>query len=155
MVYDMMGDVTAIPFNGNSIRPLNGPSGELGSGLEASNVQSNLGLVRITDFLRILEGQRIWLTAGDHTVRYYIQTTYPVISLNNLVLMCEYIGNNGALVKKTSSNAIYQRSSNTDWSQYIEVNFTATLDGWANFNMDLFQYESGGLVYIWPIPYIY
>ena len=158
-IFDNFGDIIKTACDGTGDAPSVDPDGGNGYCVEASNIQSNCGLADASgskqfSALRIIDGQRIWLTAAAHTVTYKVQTTYAGISAGNLKLTCQYIGTSGVLTETSSAPAISQRSSKTDWSQTISVTFTPSYEGWATFSIDLMEYEAGNEVYVWPTPAI-
>jgi hypothetical protein len=153
LIADVRGDIIKTLCDGTGDAPSVDPDGNSDTYcLEASNIQSNIGVYYDFDGLQIIEEQRIWLDAGPHTVTYKLQTTYAGITAGNLKLTCWYIGTDGVLTEVTNAPAIAQRADDTDWSQELKVTFTQSVEGWATFSIDLMEYESGNEVYVWPTP---
>lgn len=150
-IIDIFGDVIRTACDGAGDAPSVDPDGGNGYCIEASNVQSNCNQI---NELRMIQGQRIWLTAAAHTVTYKLQTTYAGITAGNLKLTCNYIGPSGVITETHDDPAIDQRDDDTDWSQVLAVTFTPSADGWATFSIDLMEYEAGNEVYVWPTPTI-
>jgi hypothetical protein len=150
-IQDNAGDIIKTACDGTGDAPSVDPDSGSGYCLEASNIQSTCGSI---NKLLIFDKHRIWFTSGSYTVTYKVQTTYAGITAGNLQLTCRYIGTSGAIVETTNAPAISQRSNDADWSQTLAVTFTTTADGWADFKVELMEYESGNEVYVWPTPVI-
>jgi hypothetical protein len=156
-IYEMFGDIVKTACDGTGDAPSVDPDAGNGYCLEVSNVQSNLGLPAGAihpNKLPIFTNHRIWMTAAAHTVTYKVQTTYAGITAGNLVLTARYITTGGALTEITNAPAVAQRSDDTDWTQTLAVTFTPARAGWVDFKMELMEYESGNVVYVWPTPVI-
>ena len=150
-IHDNAGDIIKTACNGTGDAPSVDPDSGNGYCIEASNIQSNCGSM---NKLVIFSKHRIWLTAATYTVTYKVQTTYSGITAGNLKLTCNYIGTAGAIIETTNAPTINVRSNDADWSQTLAVTFTTTADGWADFKMELMEYQSGDAVYVWPTPVI-
>jgi len=150
-IHDNAGDIIKTACDGTGDAPSVDPDAGNGYCIEASNIQSNCGAI---NKLVIFDKHRIWFAAGTYTVTYKVQTTYAAITAGNLKLSCRYIGTAGAIIETTNAPAIAQRSDDTDWTQTLAVTFTSTAAGWADFKVELMEYESGNEVYIWPTPAI-
>ena len=150
-IFDNFGNIVKTACDGTGDTPSVDPDGNSGYCIEASNIQSNCNSVNP---LVILEEQKIWLTAAEHTVTYKLQTTYAGITAGNLTLSVQYLDTGGAIATVTHAPAITQRSANTDWTQTLTVTFTSAIEGWARVRIVLTEYELDNEVYIWPIPVI-
>ena len=71
-----------------------------------------------------------------------------------MLLTCEYLTTGGVPAVVTDNSAITTRSSDTDWTQIMDVTFTSAVAGWVDLKMELLKYESGNEVYVWPTPVI-
>jgi hypothetical protein len=150
-IHDNAGDIIKTACDGTGDAPSVDPDGGNGNCIEASNIQSNCGSI---NKLVIFDQHRIWLAAATYTVTYKVQTTYAGITAGNLKLTCNYIGAAGAIIETTNAPAINVRGDDTDWTQTLAVTFTTSTAGWADFKMELMEYESGNEVYVWPTPVI-
>ena len=92
------------------------------------------------------------MTAGAHTVTYKAQTTYAALAAAGFVLTARYLNGSGVLVETSAQQAIITRASAADWTQAIAVTFTVGTAGWVDLRLELIQYESGKVVYVWPTP---
>ncbi len=150
-VYSNGTTILRLACDGTGDAPSQDPDGGNGDCIAATSVYASCSsLLPAT----MLKGMRIWLSAAEHTVTFKVQTTYAGISAGNLKLTCNYIGADGVITETTDAPAISQRSNAADWSQTLAVTFTQTMEGWATFDVDLMEYESGNEVYIWPAPVI-
>jgi len=154
-VFDNFGDVKRTAINSGGDAPTQNPSGTTtGDVIEALNIQSNCGALDIYDALPIMEDYRVWVTSGEKTVTFKVNTTYDGITAGNLKLTGYYTGVDGAMTEITAAPAISQRSSAIDWTQELSVTFTPSADGWVSFKIELMEYEANNEVYIWPVPTI-
>jgi len=154
-IYDMFGDIIKTACDGTGDAPSEDPDGGHDYCLEASNLQSNLGIPAGSIYpnkLAILEKNkhRIWFDATPHTITYKVQTTFAGISAGNLILTCTYLNATGAEVETTNAPAISQRSDDADWTQELAVTFTPGRACWCDFRIDLQEYEAGNEVYLYP-----
>ena len=150
-IFDNFGNITKTTCDGTGDAPSVDPDGGNGYCIAAESIQSNCNSVNP---LVVLEEQKIWLTAAEHTVTYNVQTTYAGITAGNLTLSVQYLDTGGAITTATHAPAISQRSDDTDWTQTLTVTFTSAVEGWARVKIVLTEYESGNEVYVWPIPVI-
>ena len=150
-IFDNFGNIVKTACDGTGDAPSVDPDGGGGYCISAESIQSNCNSINP---LVVLEEQKIWLTAAEHTVTYKLQTTYAGITAGNLTLSVQYLDINGAITTATNAPAISQRSANTDWTQTLAVTFTPAIEGWARVKIVLTEYESGNEVYVWPIPVI-
>jgi hypothetical protein len=152
-VHDAFGDIVKTACDGTGDAPSVDPDSGNGYCVEASNIQSNLSALNP---LVIIPSHRIWMTAEEHTVTYKVQTTYAGITAGNLKLWCSYISTASPVARTITSNApaISQRSGDTDWTQTLAVTFTPAAAGWVDFSIELYEYEAGNEVYVWPTPTI-
>ena len=150
-VFDNFGNIVKTACDGTGDAPSIDPNGGSGYCVSAESIQSNCNSVNP---LVVLEEQKIWLTAAEHTVTYKAQTTYAGITAGNLTLSVQYLDTGGAVTTATNAPAISQRSADTDWTQTLTVTFTSAVEGWARVRIVLTEYESGNEVYVWPIPVI-
>jgi len=149
-IYDCFGDIVSTACDGIGDAPSVDPDGGNGLCLEVFT-QS---LCSTTNRLLIFDKHRIWLAAGAHTITYKHQSTYSSIAIGDMLLTCEYLDTGGVPAVVTDNSAITTRSSDTDWTQVMDVSFTSAVDGWVTLKMELLKYESGNEVYIWPTPVI-
>jgi hypothetical protein len=149
----VFGDIIKTACDGTGDAPSVDPDAGNGYCVEASNIQSNLSAIAP---LVIIPSHRIWMTAEAHTVTYKVQTTYAGITAGNLKLWCSYISTASPVARTITSNApaISQRSDDTDWTQTLAVTFTPAAAGWVDFSIELYEYEAGNEVYVWPTPTI-
>ena len=150
-IFGNFGNIVKTACTGAGDAPSTDPDGGSGDCIEASNIQSNCNSINP---LVILEEQKIWLTAGEHTITYKVNTTYAGITAGNLVLSVGYLDTGGIVTTTTNAPAISQRGSASDWTQELSVTFTSAVAGWARAKITLMEYESGNKVYVWPIPTI-
>jgi len=152
-ILDQYGDIIKTACDGTGDAPSADPDSGNGYCIEASNIQDIFGVAgKLVLFQRTKH--RMWLTADTYTVTYKIQTTYAGIAEGGLTLRGWYIGTDGAITETTDNSAISQRSGDTDWTQTLAVTFTTSAAGWASFQLELTEYESGNEVYVWPTPAI-
>jgi hypothetical protein len=149
-IYDNFGTLTMTACDGTGDAPSQDPDGGSDYCIGAWEIQSKCSR---GNKLVVMEEQRIWLAAGPHTIKYKVNTTYAGIAAGNLMLITSYITANGLSYKYTAP-AISQRSSASDWTQELSVTFTSSADGWVNNIIELYEYQSGCEVYIWPEPVI-
>jgi len=154
-IVDNMGDIVKTACDGTGDAPSVDPDGGHGDCIEASNIQSNIGNTWGSKLV-IFDKHRIWLAAGTHTITYKLQTTYAGLSAGNLKLIVNYINGASPLARTEAANAsaITQRSDNSDWSQTLSVTFTSALAGWVDCAMELYKYEAGNEIYVWPTPVV-
>ena len=150
-IFDNFGNIVKTACDGTGDAPSIDPDGSNGYCISAESIQSNCNSANP---LVVLEEQKIWLTAAEHTVTYKLQTTYAGITAGNLTLSVQYLDTGGVITTATNAPAISQRSANTDWTQTLAVTFTPAIEGWARVKIVLTEYESGNEVYVWPIPVI-
>ena len=150
-IFDNFGNIVKTACDGTGDTPSVDPDGSSGYCISAENIQSNCNSINP---LVILEEQKIWLTATEHTVTYKLQTTYAGITAGNLTLSVQYLDTGGAVTTATHAPAILQRSADTDWTQTLTVTFTSAVEGWIRVRIVLTEYELGNEVYVWPIPAI-
>lgn len=151
-ILDAWGDIVKTACTGVGDAPSQDPDGGSGFCVEASNIQS--GCTSWRNKLRIIEKQKIWLSAGARTLTYKVQTTYAGISAGGLKITAKYIDSTGKITSTDSAPAISQRASASDWTQELELSFTTGQEGWAEVCIDLMEYEAGNEVYIWPMPVV-
>ena len=151
VIFDNFGNLYKRACDGTGDTPSIDPVGGNGYCLSAESIQSNCNMINP---LTIMEEQRIWLSAAEHTITYKLQTTYAGITAGNLKLTVQYVGTDGTIVTTTNAPAITQRSDDADWTQTLSVTITPSVAGWVRCKIDLMEYESGNEVYVWPIPII-
>jgi hypothetical protein len=152
-IFDAFGDILKTACDGTGDAPSVDPNGGAGNCIEASNIQSNISSY---NKLVIFDKHRIWLAAGLHTITYKVQTTYAGITAGNLKLSVSYISTASPVARTVGTNApaINQRADATDWTQTLAVTFTSAADGWVDCSLELYEYEAGNEVYVWPTPVI-
>jgi hypothetical protein len=157
-IYDNFGDIIKTACDGTGAAPSADPNGGHDYCIEASNLQTNLGIPAGSIYPNILaiiasNEHRIWLTAASHTITYKVQTNFAAgITAGNLILYCRYLDSTGTLVDVSNAPTIAVRGTAADWTQVLTVTIIPGRAGWADFRIDLQQYESGKVVYVWPNP---
>lgn len=150
-VEDMFGNVIKVQCGSGSPVPATDPDGGTGHCLEASTIQSNCGPLNP---LPVVDGFRIWLAAGSHTIRFKTQNTFSGgLAAGDVVLTAEYLTSGNVPAIATSNTTAMTTA--TDWSQGIEVSFTSTVDGWVTLNLWLQKYDATvPELYVWPVPVV-
>lgn len=152
-IYDSQGEITKVTCDGTGNWPSIDPDAGNGYCIEASNLQSNLS--PILGRLVILDDLRLWMTSGAKTVKFYLQSTFSAqLAAADIILRTFYRGTNDVITEVVSTSTVDPRSDDADWSQYLEVSFTQSVEGWVTFSVELTKYESGKLIYLWPVPAI-
>jgi len=149
-IYDCFGDIVSTLCDGTGDAPSVDPDGGNGLCLEVYTQT----LCSTVNRLIIFDKQRVWLAAGTHTITYKLQSTYATLATGDMLLTCEYLTTGGVPAVVTDNSAITTRSSDTDWTQIMDVTFTSAVAGWVDLKMELLKYESGNEVYVWPTPVI-
>ncbi len=150
-IYENFGDIIKVNADGTSGRPSVDPDGGNGDLVELSNIQSNCGFgggCPLEAFEHL-----VWATASlSKTYTYKVQTTYVGITAGNLKLTGEYLdeGSGGHVTTTTNSPAISERTGDTDWTQVLAVTINPAQTGWIRLKIELFEYESGKVIWIYP-----
>jgi hypothetical protein len=99
----------------------------------------------------IIKNQRVWCESGARTLRVYLVSSFTTLSLNDLVLTVRF-------AKATTGFDIVTDSivpnTSTNWSQYLEVEFTLGQSGFVTVDLQLFKYESGARLFVYPWPVV-
>jgi len=125
----------------------------------AANLQSNLSTIDPLYLISDRSPHRVWLTAGTWTITYKVYTTFTGdggIADNGLTIAATYISaaSPRTITRSTDSQAIATKTSDTDWTQTLAITITTAAAGWVDIDIYLTEYESGGEVFIWPVPTI-
>ena len=151
MVFDCFGTLERVACDGTGDQPSVDPDGGNGYCVEATSL-SYCGFSGSCQ-LRIIHEMRVWLTAGEHTVAFKIQNNFTTSA--DMKLYVRYIGAAGALITATTSSSVTARANDSDWTNTIATSsFTTSEAGWVSIDLDLLDYESGKIVYVWPNPTI-
>jgi len=159
-VYDNVGDVERIACDGATADyPDQDPDGGSGYAIMAANLQSNLSTIDPLYLISDRSPHRVWLTAGTWTITYKVYTTFTGdggIADNGLTIAATYISaaSPRTITRSTDSQAIATKTSDTDWTQTLAITITTAAAGWVDIDIYLTEYESGGEVFIWPVPTI-
>jgi hypothetical protein len=147
--YTMYGTSTKISADGSG----SNPSQRSGGSAYIFQVVPNSGTspeYALRKF-EILE-TAIWLTTGAKTLRIYMQSDFATLPAEELEFTAQYFDSatipSTAVV--TSDESITTRTSQSDWSQYVEVSFTQQQEGWVRLELWLLGYESGKTVWVDP-----
>ena len=83
---------------------------------------------------------------GATTFRYYIQSNFTsTLAADEIFVSTHYCGD-----KIVSDETVAARSGNTDWSQYIELTVSPSVDQMVELRLYLNAYEVGKLIWIDP-----
>jgi hypothetical protein len=154
-IYQNMGNTTVVSCDGVGDRPSEDPDGGNGEVIELSNIQSNCSDDpgnRVKAWKD--KCSRVYALAADgmQTYTFKLQTTYSTIGAGGVRLTAEYLDgvSGGSTSEVTDDSGITERANAADWTQSLSVNVTPAEDGWVDFKIELYEYESGDEVWIWP-----
>jgi len=148
--FDAFGDVIKEAADGTGDNPSQRPGG-------CSNVievvpQSNCdddAVLEIFGFDEVFIYQDV---TTAKTYRVYIQTDFVTLPAEELVLTARYPSSaiTGATTDVDSVGGVSTRTTQGDWSQYLEVSVTPSRVGLVEFRLELRGYEAGKKVWVDP-----
>lgn len=151
VIYDCFGKVEKVAADGSGSRPTQRSDGnDYIAEVTAYSYCTSLNPLEIFR-------HQIYCVAGvTKTIRYYMQTTYTSLTSSKIVLTAEYYDgvSGGSRGITTSTQGVSTRSSQSDWSQYLEVTFTPAYDGFVELILNHMGYESGAYLWVDPLPVV-